>query len=139
MAFSAYLQFNGNCREAMSFYAGVFGSTLTLFAAEDAPPGTFGSGLDGRIMHAEFFVNGSGVMASDRPRGSDTGHSGFSVLHAAPDVETARAIFSRLSEGAEITMPFGPTFWSPGYGILRDRFGITWMITVPRDDQETPS
>lgn len=132
MTFTPYLHFAGTAREAMTFYAGVFGARdLVIRSAAEAPEGySFAGGVD-RVMHAQFSTGpGATLMAADLPEAVAPGGGGSAVLHEAPTLDTAREVFERLSEGAEIMLPFGPTFWSPGFGGLRDRYGTSWMITV---------
>jgi PhnB protein len=130
MSFCPYLSFAGNAREAMTFYAEVFGATdLEFNVYGDMPPGTpdMGMGPD-KIMHAQFTLGSVPLMGSDAP--GVGGGSDISVFHGATSKEAAKAVFDRLADGAEVTMPFGPTFWAPVFGMLKDRFGISWMITT---------
>lgn len=132
MAFAPYLNFAGTCREAMTFYAKVFGATdLRFMTGADIPPGEMEDWPADLILHAQFSSGeGPALMASDVPRGTPVDKAGASVYFAARDIDAARGIFERLSEGATVQMPFGPTFWSKGFGGLVDRFGTSWMISV---------
>lgn len=132
MSFTPYLGFAGTARAAMTFYAEVFGATdLVIRSTGEAPAGVAFSGGPDRVMHAQFSTGpGAILMAADLPEGMATGAAGSSILHEAATPEAARRVFDRLSDGAEIMLPFGPTFWSPAFGGLRDRFGTSWMITV---------
>jgi len=132
MAFAPYLNFPGTCREAMTFYAGVFGATdLQFMTGADIPPGEMEDWPRDLILHAQFSSGeGPALMASDVPPGTPVDKAGASVYFAAKDIDTARAIFDGLADGATVQMPFGPTFWSPAFGGLVDRFGTSWMISV---------
>ena len=130
-----YLHFRGDCADAMRFYEGVFGGTLTLMRYAEAPEDiphipSEGEGSD-RILHGELRAEGWALMASDFPPGMGDPQKAASVMWLAPNAEAGRDVFAALMEdGAEI-MPFGPTFFSPGYGMGRDRFGTHWMISTP--------
>lgn len=132
MTFKPYIHFQGNCAEALTFYAEVFGAELTLFRYRDmpdAPPDFADCDL---VMNAELVAGAHSLYASDFPPG-ETGdpQQALSISHDAPDLAQAQAIFDRLTEGGTVIMPFEATFWSPGFGMLKDRFGTHWMISVP--------
>ncbi len=134
MAFTAYIHFQGTCRPAMQFYADLFGATeLTIHDYEempDPPPGAREAGL---VMHASMTAPGGQLMASDYPPGvPGEGQAAVSVSHDLTDPVTGAALFARLAEGGHVIMPFGPTFFSPGFGMVKDRFGTHWMLMVPQ-------
>ena len=130
--FVPYIHFRGNCADAMNFYAEVFGAgPPTIMRYSDAPEGEGTPASDG-VMHAELQLGGGQLMASDYPSGMPGDEQrAVSVMHPVPDAEAGRRIFERLAEGGQVVMPFGPTFWSEGFGMLRDRFGTHWMIAAP--------
>ena len=131
MSFSPYLSFNGQAREALTAYAQIFGATdLQLMAFSDAPPGTAPAGAENLIMHGQFSAGGSTLMAADMPGNPPDGMASPSVFHGAANAEAAAAVFTALSEAGQIILPLGQTFWSPCFGMLKDRFGTTWMITL---------
>jgi PhnB protein len=125
-----YLFFNGNCEQAVEFYRQALGAEVEMTmrfkdSPEAPPPGTT----------PPFRVGTSRVMASDGCSPAP-GFIGFSLSVAyATEAEAERA-FSALSEGGQVTMPLGKTFWSPCFGMLTDRFGIGWMITVVEPEQK---
>jgi len=128
-----YLFFNGTCREALETYTRIFGGTTDyLMIAADMPEGEIPGGIpeDRRdwIMHANLRIGDGQLMMSDNIMGTSAAMDGCSVIVELPDPDRARAAFDALAEGGEVTMPFEATFWSPGFGTLRDRFGIRWMI-----------
>lgn len=130
MRLSPYLAFNGNCAEAFQFYAeclgGEVGATFTYEAspmANDVPP-EWGK----KLMHARVIVCGHELMGSDNPPGRYEQPKGFSVSLSIKGPEEAERVFNALAEGATVNLPFQKTFWSPGFGMLVDRFGIPWMI-----------
>ncbi len=128
MAFMPYIHFSGSCAEAMAFYADIFGGTdMMMMRYDEAPGGSPGAGSD-RIMHAQFNAGGAMLMASDFPPGKGETQQAMSVMIDPATVTESKRVFDRLSVGGEPTMPFGPTFWSPGFGMLKDRFGTHWII-----------
>jgi PhnB protein len=132
---NAYLIFNGNCAEAMRFYERVLGGKLELMTHGDSPMAdqTPADSKD-RIMHAYLAFDGGVLMASDdMPNAAYSGMHGFSLSLGYSDIEAARKMFEALSEGGQATMPFQETFWSPGFGMLTDRFGTPWMVNVTKE------
>jgi PhnB protein len=89
------------------------------------PPGS-----EDKVMHASFKVGDTDVMLSDGRCSGQLSFAGFSLSVTAPDEAAARRMFSALAEGGSVTMPIGKTFWSPCFGMLTDRFGVGWMVTV---------
>ncbi len=130
MPFAPYLHFEGNCAEALRHYAVVFGTDdLVLSPYSDAPGDTMPP--SDKIMYGHIMVEGAVLMASDYPPGMDSKpQQSVTISFTKPTPEAARALFETLADGGSITMPFGETFWSPGFGMLRDRFGTAWMISV---------
>lgn len=125
-----YIHFQGNCRQAMSRYAEILGGTLELMpysATPDAPPGFENSDL---VMHSCLSGDEFGtLMASDYPPGMQgMPQASLSVTLITKDVERARSVFDALAEGGETIMPFAATFFAPGFGMARDRFGTAWMV-----------
>jgi PhnB protein len=125
-----YLFFDGNCAEAMRFYEKTLGGKATLLPAKDAPDQShFAPGSGDRIMHSKLELDGMLIMASDWLAPTPyPGMSGFSVSLSVPTAEEAKNLFDRLADGGNVTMPFGKTFYSSGFGMLIDRFGTPWMI-----------
>lgn len=132
MTFTPYIHFQGNCAEAMTFYADVFNGDLMLFRYSDmpdAPPEFANCTL---VMNSQLKLGGATLFASDFPPDEDGDpQKAVSISHDAPDLDQAKTLYDRLLAGGTAIMPFGPTFWSPGFGMLKDRFGTHWMISVP--------
>lgn len=133
MSFDPYLHFPGTCAEALAFYADLFGGRVELMRyadAPDMPPELAGSD---RIMHGSVYVGDRALMASDYPPGmAGDAQAAVSIMHETPDLARAKVIFDRLAnEGGAVIMPFEATFWSPGFGMVKDRFGTHWMISGP--------
>lgn len=132
-----YLFFGGRCEEALQFYKdGVDAEVLMVMryneSPEPAPPGILPPGYENKVMHAEFRVGSSTIMASDGC-GDDEGFSGFSLSLTVTSAADADRVFTALAEGGQITMPLNKTFWSPRFGMLKDKFGVGWMVTMPAE------
>ncbi len=130
-----YLFFGGRCEEAMSFYRDAVGAEVGMKmrfseSPEKPPPGQLKPGFENKIMHAQFQVGESTVMASDGC-GEESGFKGFSLAINVATVEQADRAFNALAKGGTVTMPLAKTFWSPRFGMLTDRFGVGWMIGIP--------
>lgn len=127
-----YIHFQGQCREALAFYTQVFGGTdLQMMRYADGPEAPPDWKDSTRIMHGQVTIFDGTLMASDYPPGSDgDGQAGFSVMQTAPDVAAAQAIFDQLSEGGAIIDAFRETFFSPGFGMVKDKFGTHWIISA---------
>lgn len=128
-AIQPYLFFNGNCREAMQFYATALGTEVNLM-----PYGHGGqSDPDDaeRIMHSAICApDGSAIMASDVPTRQPVPEGkNFSVSIACDSREEQERIFSALSSGGTVSMPLQDTFWGAHFGMLDDRFGVRWMLS----------
>ena len=128
---AVYLNFSGNCREALQYYAQELGGTLgEIHSYRDAPEATGvpDEWLD-QVMHGEVTVANQVIMGSDAPPGSYEPSQGMFIQLYYDDVLTAEQAYNRLSDGGTTRMPFGPSFWAKGFGMLTDRFGIGWVIT----------
>ena len=131
MAPTPYLFFNGQCREALDTYIAIFGGEIeSMMPASDMPPGEMEVTEDRRdwVMHASIKVAGGSIMASDNLSGTSGAMTGCSVMVSLPSAVEGRAAFDKLAEGGEVQMAYEPSFWSAGFGMVTDRFGIRWMI-----------
>jgi PhnB protein len=133
MKLEMFINFNGNCREAVEFYAKVFKSTVNnLMTYGDAPPDpnyTMPEADKDRIMYAGIPFGGMVMMFMDYPSGSDmvVGDNIHPTISTNDKDEITR-IFSELKEGGEVYMELGKTFFSEWYGMVKDKFGVTWQI-----------
>jgi PhnB protein len=93
------------------------------------PPGMVPPGWDNKIMHSCLRIGDANVMASDGCS-TEVKFQGFSLSLTAANEADARRKFAALAEGGQVQMPLGKTFWSPCFGMVTDRFGIGWMVTV---------
>jgi PhnB protein len=135
MKVEAYLFFNGRCEEAVEFYKKALGAEVTmLMRFKDSPepqqPGMVPPGSENKIMHVSFRIGDSTVMASDGHCAGQTNFQGFSLSVTVPNDAEAERKFAALAEGGQVQMPLTKTFWSPRFGMVADRFGVGWMISV---------
>ena len=133
MQVNPYLTFDGNCGAALKFYQKVLGAQIeeTFPYGEGNPEMKTPPGWQDKIMHARITIDGEIVMASDAPPGHFQKPQGFSVSLQVEDPADAERRFKALSEGGTVTMPFGQTFFSKGFGMCVDQFGIPWMVNCP--------
>jgi PhnB protein len=131
MRITPYLSFDGNCAEAFRFYESCLrGKIENLLTWETMPEKDRAQmpGIDlNRIMHASLTVGDQAILGADAPQGA-TKPAGFCVCISLKDMAEGKRVFDELSAGGSVQMPFSPTFWSPGFGMATDRFGIPWMI-----------
>lgn len=125
----ANIDFDGDCREAFTTYAGILGGEVRAMISHRDMPEISGSVPEekmDRIVHAWLDVGDQALMGQDMQDFS--GRKGMSVTVAADTLEDARRIFDRLVEGGQVQMPFGPQPWSSGFGLLTDRWGVNWIV-----------
>ncbi len=136
MQIQPYLFFEGRCEEALEFYRKALGAEVTMLMRykdnpeppekSKAPPGS-----ENKVMHANFRIGETMVMASDGMCQGKPSFQGFALTLTAPDVAQADAKFAVLADGGQVRMPLARTFFSPRFGMVVDRFGVLWMIIVP--------
>ena len=131
-----YLFFNGLCEEAIEFYRKALGAEVNrLMRFKDSPephqPGMIPPGSENKIMHANFRVGDTHIMASDGRCMGRPNFEGFALSLAVPDEAEADRRFAALANGGKVQMPLARTFFSPRFGMVTDRFGVMWMILVP--------
>jgi PhnB protein len=140
MLFHAYLNFDGQCAEAFRHYAELLGGKLELMSYGDSPVANeMPEGSGDRVMHAALTVGDQLLMASDAPPGRYQQPAGTYVSVTMDTIDEARRIFDGLAQSAEIQMPFEPTFWSPGFGMLVDRWGTPWMVSCAAPVEQSAS
>jgi PhnB protein len=126
-----YLAFDGNCAEAMRFYAKVLEGKLDLMTFGQSPmhEQTPKEALN-RIMHARLALEGNGFLyGGDCPPGMPyQGIHGVSIALNYDTVALAERVYKALADGGKVSMPFGPTFWAKGFGMVTDRFGCHWIV-----------
>lgn len=135
MLVQPYLFFEGRCEEALEFYRSALGAEVTMLMrfkespepmpAEMCPPGS-----ENKVMHASFTIGETTLMASDGRAQGKPVFQGFSLSLSVPSDAEAQRLFSALSEGGQVQMPLGKTFYASSFGMVADRFGVSWMIIV---------
>jgi len=130
MQLNPYLLFNGECEAAFKFYAQVLGGKVEALVTHAGTPAEQHVPAEWRdkVLHARMTVGDTVLMASDTPPDRYQKPQGFSVSIQLKDKAAAEAIFNALAENGVVLMPFAQTFWSPGFGMCTDRFGIPWMV-----------
>lgn len=133
MNFAPYLYFNGLAEDALKFYAHVFKTDEPVIQRyRDAPPTEGDLPRNDHVMYGHIELGGERLMASDVPDGTPySPQASVSIYHEVDDYEEGEELFRSLLRGGEELMPWGPTFFSPGFGHLKDRFGTHWMIGLP--------
>lgn len=141
MQIQPYLFFDGRCEEAIAFYRDALGAQeLMKMRFKDAPPS------DGyqvspesadKIMHAALAIGSTHLLMSDgQDSQGKTAHSGFSLSVSASDAASGEKYFNALAQGGQVTMPFQKTFWTEGFGMLVDKFGVPWMVNVQHEGEK---
>jgi len=130
-----YLMFNGRCEEAIEFYRKALGAQVEFSmrfkeSPEPPPPGMVPPGFENKIMHCSFRIGATTLMASDGCTAGQPKFEGFSLSISVPNEAEADRAFNALADGGKIGMPLGKTFWSPRFGMVQDRFGVSWMVSV---------
>jgi len=134
MAVQAFVNFNGNCREAVEFYAQVFGTEQPqIMTFGDTPPSPeFPLPEEAKklVMYTQLNINGSNVMFSDTFPGMPyTVGNNISLTIVSKDMDQIKSLFNKLKEGGTVGMDIQETFWSKCYGTMVDKFGIPWQLS----------
>ncbi|UZR27767.1 VOC family protein [Methylococcus mesophilus] len=136
MQVKSYLFFDGRCEEALDFYRKALDAEVTMLKRFKEKPdaseeyGAPTSGSEDKIMHCEFRIGETAVRASDGRCQGQPSFQGFGLLLSVPDEASAEQTFNALTEGGQVQMPLGKTFFSPLFGMVVDRFGVLWMVVV---------
>jgi PhnB protein len=135
MLVQPYLFFDGRCEEAIEFYRGKLGAKVEMLmrfkdSPEPAQPGMVPPGSEHKVMHASFRIGDTVVMASDGRCQGRPSFQGFSLSLTVPNEAEAERLFAALGDGGQVQMPLTKTFFSPRFGMVADRFGVSWMVVV---------
>ena len=135
MQVQPYLFFDGRCEEAIEFYRAALGAEVVmLMRFKDCPgpqpPGMIPPGGENKVMHAALRIGEATVLASDGRCLGQPSFQGFALSLTAANVAEADRLFAALAEGGRVQMALDKTFFSPRFGMLADRFGVSWMIYV---------
>lgn len=133
MQVQSYLNFDGRCEEALEFYKRAINASVNCLmrfseSPEPCDPNMVPPGSENKVMHSSFTVGETELMASDCGCQGQPKFQGVSLALSAPDVAEANRLFSALGEGGQVQMPLTKTFFSPAFGMVADRFGVSWMV-----------
>lgn len=134
MQLNSHLHFSGQCEEAFKFYEKCLGGKIDGLFRYEGASGAEGQNVPAnwrnKIMHAHMAIGDQVLMGMDAPPERFQKPQGFHVNINVKNVAEGKRIYEALSERGNIVMPFGATFWSPGFGMFVDRFGTPWMVNV---------
>lgn len=135
MQIQPYLFFDGRCEEAIAFYQKAVGAKVEMLmrfkeCPEPHQPGMIPPGAENKVMHAAVRIGDSMVLASDGRCLDKPAFQGFALSLTVKDEAEADRVFKALSDGGQVQMPLGKTFFSPKFGMVADRFGVAWMVYV---------
>lgn len=135
-----YLFFDGRCEEALDFYRNALGAEVTaLMRFKEGPPQEESAAQEGcaapnvdpeKVMHSSFRIGDTEVLASDGEAKGQPAFQGFSLALTVPDGAEAERLFASLGDGGQVQMPLTKTFFSSHFGMVADRFGVSWMVLV---------
>jgi PhnB protein len=133
MSVDVYINFNGNCREAVEFYAHVFETEapkiMTFGEAPPHPDYPLPEEAKDLVMHTRLNIDGSNVMFSDTMPGMPfTEGNNITLAYVNSNMDQIKSVYSRLKEGGKVDLELQETFWSPLYGQVTDKFGIMWQL-----------
>ena len=135
MQVQPYLFFDGRCEEAVDFYRSAIGAEVTmLMRFKDSPephePGMVPPGAEEKVMHVSFRIGETTVLASDGRCAGQASFQGFALSLTVLDDAEAERVFAALADGGQVQMPLTKTFFASRFGMIADRFGVSWMIYV---------
>jgi PhnB protein len=130
MQINPYLNFDGTCREAFTFYAGLFGGEIGMMMTWGESPmaGEMPPEMRDRVMHVSLSLGPTTLMGSDAPPDRFQPAQGIWVSLSLDDEAEAERLFAGLSDGGSVAMALEPTFWAKRFGMVTDRFGTPWML-----------
>lgn len=142
MSIHVYINFNGNCREAVEFYARVFKTEkpqiMTFGEAPPNPEFSLPETAKNLVMHAQLNINGSRVMFSDVFPGMPfVAGNNISLTYVSTNIDVIKSIFDNLKEGGTVDMELQETFWSKCYGKITDKFGIEWQLSYESNENHS--
>ena len=127
-----YLFFDGRSDEAIEFYKKALGAELEMLMRFKECPDKSGiaPGSEEKVMHSSLRIRGCRIMISDGHCAGKANFQGFALSLTAKDPDDAARLFHAISEGGQVQMPLGKTFFSPSFGMATDRFGVGWMVVT---------
>jgi len=135
MQIQPYLFFDGRCEEAAEYYRRALGAEVTMLMRwkdhpEPQQPCMVSPGNENKVMHMRFRIGDTEVLASDGRCLGQPSFQGFALSLTAANEAEAERLFGALSDGGQVQMPLAKTFFSPSFGMVADRFGVSWMVYV---------
>ena len=130
MQIQPYLFFDGRCDQAIEFYRGALGAEVTMLMRYKDGPKPIAPGTDDNVMHAELRIGETTVLVSDGHCTGRPNFQGFALSLTVANESDAERLFAALADGGQVRVALAQTFFSPRFGMLADRFGVSWMIYV---------
>ncbi len=133
MKVESLITFGGRCEEALEFYKKAVGAEVTaLMRWKESPDAAMKapSGYGEKIMHANFRIGETQLMADDGMGDKAAEFKGITLAIEAADDAEAKRVFTALGEGGNVSMPLTRTFWTSSFGMLTDKFGVPWVVNV---------
>ena len=132
-----YLFFEGRAEEAIAFYKEAVGAEVEMVlryqdSPEAPPPDKLPPGSADKIQHASLRIGGSVLSLSDGQCSGKPDFRGFAVTLVMQDIDAVERAFAALSAGGQVVQPLIETFFTPRFGMVFDRFGVMWMLYVPK-------
>ena len=133
MQIQPYLYFNGRAEEAAEFYRSALGAEVVMMmrfsdSPEPQPEGCIPPGFENKVMHMSLRIGKTELLASDGMGPAPTEFKGVSLALSAASTQETEQRFNALASGGQVQMPLAKTFWSPAFGMVTDRFGVSWMV-----------
>jgi len=134
MQLNPYLNFNGDCEEALNFYANALGAKVECLIRHEGTPAEQHTPKEWRqkVLHGRINLNGQVIMASDCPPGHYQEPQGFRVTLNTSEPAEAERVYAALADGGKVSMPIAETFWAKRFGMVTDRFGTPWMVNCEK-------
>ena len=141
MQVQPYLFFDGRCEEALDLYRHVLGAEVTMLMRfkENPDQSSVPPGLGDKVMHSSFRIGDTELMASDGLAKGQPAFHGVSLALSVADTADAERKFAALADGGKVEMPLNKTFFSERFGMVADRFGVSWMIVAPSAEESQRS
>ncbi len=129
-----YVFFDGKCEEAIEFYKRALGAEVVMFMrfkdSPEAPPPGCAPSDSSKVMHAQFRIGQTVILASDGRATGNPKFEGFALSLTLPTAAEVDKAFNALADGGKVEMPLAKTFFSARFGMVEDRFGVFWMVLV---------
>lgn len=128
-----YLHFAGNAREVLNFYKNALGGDIVQLGTYGESPMPGDEDYKDKVMHARFVFDGNMIMISDVFKGQPVSTNGNIQLSVDVDTESKLdEVFNKMAEGGTVTMPLADQFWGARFGMLQDKFGVSWMFNCEK-------